>query len=78
MFEHETAAIAARTCHSEDSSVLVTDFSCAYPSVDRRWIFIVLQRAGVPEALQALFREIHGDPTTKIEHAGGANQFDTS
>ena len=40
-FEIETAAIALRTCYSEDPGMLLTDFSCANPSVDHRWIFMV-------------------------------------
>ena len=36
IFEIETAAIALRTCYSEDLGILLTDFSCAYPSVDPR------------------------------------------
>ena len=48
IFELETAAIAMRTCNSEDPGILLTNFSCAYSSVDHRWIFMVLKRAGVP------------------------------
>ena len=51
IFEIETAAGALRTRYSEDPGLLLTNFSCAYPSVDRRWIFLVLERAGVPQTL---------------------------
>ena len=34
VFEITTAAIALRVCHSDDPGVLLTDFSCAFPSVD--------------------------------------------
>ena len=41
IFEIETAAIALRTCYSEDPGTLLTDFSCACPSVDHRWMCMV-------------------------------------
>ena len=56
IFEIETATIAAGTCYSEDPGILLTDFSYACPNVDQRWIFMVLERAGVPETLQSFFR----------------------
>ena len=42
IFEIETVAIAMHTCYSEDPGILLTDFSCAYPSVDHRWIFMAV------------------------------------
>ena len=56
IFEIETAAIALRTCYPEDPGILLTDFSCAFSSVDHRWIFMVLERAGVPLPLQNFSR----------------------
>ena len=46
VFEIETAAIAHRACFLNDCGIQLTDFSCARPNVDRRWIFMVLWRAG--------------------------------
>ena len=45
VFEMETAAFAHRACFLNVCGVLLTDFSCADPSVDHRWILTVLQRA---------------------------------
>ena len=65
VFEIETAAIAMRACCSDDLGVLLTDFSCARPSGDHRWIFMVLQHAGIPEP--------------EVEHAGASRgQFATT
>lgn len=63
VFEIVSAAVAMRACHSEDPSVLPTDFSDAHSSVDHWWIFIVLQRAAIPEPLQAFLREIYTSAT---------------
>ena len=42
IFEIETVAIAMRPCYSKDPAILLTDFSCAYSSVDHRWIFMAV------------------------------------
>ena len=68
----ETAAVALRTRYSGDPGILLTDFSCAYPRLDHRWIFLVLERAGVPQTLRLFVRCVHNDPTTSVEHAGAA------
>ena len=72
IFEIETAAIAKRTCYSEDPGILLTDFACAYSSVDHWWIFMVLERAGAPETLQSFPRGIYADSITHVEHFGAA------
>ena len=72
IFEIETAAVALRARYSDDPGILLTDFSCAYPSVDRRWIFQVLERAGVPLVLRLFLRGIYDDSITSVEHAGVA------
>ena len=46
-----------RICYSEDPGILLTDLSRAYISVDHRWVFMVLGRAGVRDALQFFLRE---------------------
>ena len=69
IFEIETAAVALRTRYTEDPGTILSDFSCAYPSVDHRWIFLVLERAGVPLSLWLFLRGIYNDPTTSVEHA---------
>ena len=72
IFEIETAAIALRTCYSQEPGILLTDFSCAYASVDHRWIFMVLERAGVPQTLQRFLRGICADSAKSVEHSCGA------
>ena len=72
-FEIETAAVALRTRYFEDSGILLTDFSCAYPGVGHRWNFLVLERrAGVPQTLRLFLRGIYNDSITSVEHAGAA------
>ena len=61
VFEIETAAIALSACHLEDPGVFLTDFSCAYSSVDHRWIFMVLERAAVLLALQVFLSGIFSE-----------------
>ena len=70
IFEIETAAIASS--HSEESGILLTDLSCAYPGVDHRRIFLILERAGVPPFLWRFLRGIYADSITGVEHAGAA------
>ena len=43
----------------KNPGVLLPDFSCAYPSVDRRWMFLVLERAGVQPFLRRFLRDVH-------------------
>ena len=57
IFENETAAIAMRTCYSEDTGILLADFCSAHPGVDHMWILMDLERAGVRESLQFFLRE---------------------
>ena len=71
IFEIESAAVALRTCFSEDLKI-IPDFSCAYPSVDHRWIFLVLERASLPQSLQLFLRGIYADSITCVERAGAA------
>ena len=52
IFEIEAAAVALRTRYSEDPANLHAAFSCTYTSVDHRWIFLELERAGVPLVLR--------------------------
>ena len=54
----------------EDPDVLLTDSSCAYSSVDHRWMFTVLERKGVPQSLQVFLRGIYIDSITSVENAG--------
>ena len=70
IFETETAAITLRTHYSEDPGILLTDFSCAYPCVDQRWIFLVLELAGVPLVVRRFLRGIYNESITTVEHAG--------
>ena len=67
--EIDTAAAALRTRCSKNPGVLLPDFSCAYPSVDRRWMFLVLGRAGVQPCLRRFLRDVH-KTITSVEHSG--------
>ena len=40
--------------------------------MDQRWIFLVLERAGVPQTLRLVLRGIYNDSITSVEHAGAA------
>ena len=53
--EIETAASAHRACSADDSDILLTDFICAFSSVDHSLIFRVLQRADIPDGLRNFF-----------------------
>ena len=48
IFEVETTALARVARAPQDSSVLLTDFAAAYPSVNHSWIFSVLEHTGLP------------------------------
>ena len=63
IFEIETAAVALRTGYCEDPGILLTDFSCTYPSVDHRWIFLVLELAGI---LSVVFTMILSPPLSML------------
>ena len=69
IFEIDTAAVALRTRFFENPGVLLTDIFCAYPSVDRRWMFLVLERAGAPPFQRRFLRGIYKDSITSVEHA---------
>ena len=51
IFEIESTALAHVACAPRDSGVLLTDFAAAYPSVNRSWIFSVLEHTGLPDFL---------------------------
>ena len=70
IFEIVSAADALRTPYSEDHGALLTDFSCAYPSVDHRLILLVLERAGVPLVPRLFLLGIYRDSIIFVEHAG--------
>ena len=69
IFEIETAAIALPTCYPEEPGILLTDFSYANPSEDHRWIFMVLERAGISQTLQRFLRGICAGSVTSVEHS---------
>ena len=78
ILEIETAAIALGTRFSDDLGILLPHFSCAYPGVDHRWIFLVLKRASVPLVLRLFLRGIQNDSVTSVEHAGAVRGQSTS
>ena len=59
-----------RTCYAEDPGVLLTDFSCAFASVDHRSIVMVLERADVRLLLQNFLRRIYPDSNINFEYSG--------
>ena len=71
-FEIETVAVALRTCCSEDSGIILTDFSCAYSSVDHRWIFLVWEPAGVPRTFRLFLCVVYNDSITSVRYACAA------
>ena len=69
IFEIETAALAHFACATSNSSILLTDFGCAYPSVNHSWIFHVLQKAGLPMFDQQFLRMVNNNSVTDVEFA---------
>ena len=59
----------ARACFVIRVSFL-TDFACAYPSVNDAWIFRVLHKAGLSALLLSFLKMIHIGSTTAVERAG--------
>ena len=51
IFEIEITALAHVACAPQESSVLLTDFAAAYPSVNHSWIFSVIENTGLPAFL---------------------------
>ena len=63
MFEIETAALAQYACATSDSGILLTDFACAYPSVNHSWIFH--EKAGLPMFVQQFLCMVYNNSFTK-------------
>ena len=70
IFEIETTDLAHVACAPQESSVLLTDFADAYPSVSHSWIFSVIENTGLPRFLCRFLRNIYKDSTTHVEFAG--------
>ena len=49
IFEIETTALAHVACAPHESSILLTDFATAYPSVNHFWILHVLEKIELPK-----------------------------
>ena len=67
--EIETAASAHRACSADDSGILLTDFVCAFSSVDHSWILHVLQRANIPDGLRNILQRNSEESLANVEHA---------
>ena len=65
IFEIETAALVHYACTTSDSGILLTDFACAYPSVNQSWIFHVLEKAGLPMFVPQFLRMVYNNSVTK-------------
>ena len=70
IFEIEITALAHVACAPQESSVLLTDFAAAYPSVNHSWIFSVIENTGLPAFLCRFLRNIYRDSITHVEFAG--------
>ena len=68
-FEIETTALAHVACAQEASGVLLTDIAAAYPSVNRSWIFSVIENTGLPAFLCRFLRSVYRDNITRVEFA---------
>ena len=70
IFEMEATALAHVARATRDSRILLTDFACAYPSVNHSWIFHVLEKSGLPRFIQQFLRIICNNSVTDVEFAG--------
>ena len=70
IFEIETTALAHDACTMRDSVSQLTDFACAYPSVNHTCIFSLLEKAGLPVFIRQFLRMIHSNSVTDVEFAG--------
>ena len=70
IFEIETTALAHYACTLRDSVIQLTDFACAYPSVNHTCIFNVLEKAGLPVFIRQFLRMIYSNSVTDVEFAG--------
>ena len=57
ILEIEARALAHQACKTTDSRILLTDFACAYPSVNHSWIFDVLEKAELPAFIRLFFSQ---------------------
>ena len=69
-FRAELPEFICRFCSLQESGTLLTDFAATYPSVNRSWIFFVLEKAELPEFICRLVRMMYCDSTTHVEFAG--------
>ena len=70
IFEVETTALAHAACVPQESSILLTDFAAAYPSVNHSWIVHVLEKAELPEFIRRFLRMICCNGAAQVEIAG--------
>ena len=75
ILEVETNALAHFACVTRDSVILLTDFACAYLSVNHSWIFQVLEEAELPRFIQQFLRMIYNTCVTDVEFVGKTNRF---
>ena len=54
----------------QESSIFLTRFAAAYPSVNHSWIFHQLENTELPEFICRFLRRIYYDSTTRVEFAG--------
>ena len=59
IFDVETTALAHVPCAPRESFNLLTDFAAAYPCANRSWIFLVLEKAELPEFICRSLRRIY-------------------
>ena len=66
MLEIATFALVHRACVLNDCCILLTDFSCDYPSVDQRWLLEGWQRAGIRRTLRDIRQCIYSEAVTSV------------
>ena len=70
IFEIETTALAHVACSPQESGILLTDFSAAFPSVNHTWILSVIEKTELPDFISRFLRSIYSDSITHVEFAG--------
>ena len=74
IFEIETTALAHVACAPQGSSIQLTDFAAAYPSVNHSWIFSMIEKTELHDFISRFLRSIYNDRTTHVEFAGATRR----
>ena len=66
IFEIETTALVHVACSPQESGILLTDFSAAFPSVKHTWILSVIEKTELLDFLSRFLRSFSNDSTTHV------------